>query len=249
MKIFWPQRILGEIGRRRKGSRLPSLFCFRGLRFPREGNVEHLPKPASCRRGIQRLPVRGGLRMRVHCSGFSPTAQSCERPERRPRRRFYSDSEGQAAGSRAAAASISFEAAAVDPNLQSFGNGISPPGTIRTSGRRAAKSNRQRVFRLFESSLAEIYRSQKIVSFGRARQLRKILMQPLLGFLQLALLNQSRNGGEVGALGARNSGQLERSQNNARACEDRPPRVDAGSPSGKMLALASAQRYLPWEIL
>jgi len=66
-------------------------------------------------------------------------------------------------------------------------------------------------------------------------------MQPPLGFLQLPLLNQSRDADELGALGARDSGQMEKCQSDAGARENFPPRADARSLSGNMLAPASAQ--------
>src|SRR5437016_3221733 len=96
-----------------KGPKSSSLFCSAGLRFLGEGNLERLPEPASCRRGIARPPVGDSIRMHLHRSGMSLFAHNRMRPERRARCHIYPDSEGKVAGSRAAAASISFEAAAL----------------------------------------------------------------------------------------------------------------------------------------
>jgi hypothetical protein len=75
------------------------------------------------------------------------------------------------------------------------------------------------------------------------------LMEPLLGFLQLPTLNQSRDAGQLGALCACDCGRPEKSQGDASARENLPPGADARSFYGNILTLAIAQGNPAQEIL
>src|SRR6267143_296414 len=119
--------------------------------------------------------------------------------------------------------------------------GVSKTKARLNQSGRASDSFLQHVLCLLKASLAEIDCSQKIVGFGGVRQLQQVSMQPLLGCLQLSLLNQSRDADELGALRARDPVRTEKCQSDAGARENVPPHADARSVSGNMLALASAQ--------
>src|ERR1700674_1141800 len=141
---LWALRILRGKRSADKGPRFPILFCSSQLEFPAEDFLEPLPQPSCCRRQIARRRVDEDFGLRRSGYGVFLSAQNRQRPERRPRGHLYADSSGKVAGSRAAPTSVSFKVAALGKSQQSFGNSLSPPGTLRTSRGRAAKSHRCR---------------------------------------------------------------------------------------------------------
>jgi len=68
----------------------------------------------------------------------------------------------------------------------------------------------QHLLRFRKMPLAEKNYSQKIVGFCRVWQLQEIPMQPRFCFLQLSLLNQFRDAGELGALRSSDFGQTKK---------------------------------------